>query len=313
MQDFGAIVLKTAVMDQMKSIVKTSLWNNNSSDEMNCGQPGSTPKKRDGSKLAFHKWEATLVGETKLHELQLLYIFLTGKSRHFNLLIGIQAMALLDVTYTFRNKNFFSASLYGGFRGQFLHRLIFSGMPGNIYESALLAQALQEMKITQKGLVEFILKQQQEDGSFGSILATYLVLPVLAGRNFLEMNHHCGQRYNTGNRFRFYSCSNGILFLQNSITYRILSSSCKFGAFQYMLDCHRDNPVVYSTGFISNDAEMRMFWTFNLASDSSRAIDSIFSGIFCGERKESSRAKFDRGRPIPYSGIIYQEVDTSRW
>ncbi|KAF8782054.1 hypothetical protein HNY73_012387 [Argiope bruennichi] len=227
--------------------------------------------------------------------------------------IDIQALAMLTATCIHRNTNFLAASMYDGFRKQFIQRMNTGSLPGNVYEAALLAQALQEMKITQKGLVEFILKQQQEDGSFGGILATYLVLPVLAGRSFLQMNDHCGQRYSTdlaplevlknSKRRKIYvqyalnygnppeisqmiqiQVAEGINFLDVMRLAQEVNPKYRF-----LLDGHRDNPVVYSIGGIPNDAEKGMFWTLHLASN-------------------SNRAKVDAERLTPYSGNIKELI-----
>ncbi|XP_055932805.1 uncharacterized protein CG3556-like [Argiope bruennichi] len=227
--------------------------------------------------------------------------------------IDIQALALLAFTCIFRNTNFLAASVYDGLKNQFVQRLNVGGIPGHVYEAALLAQALHELKVTQPGLLEFILKQQQEDGSFGGILATYLVLPVLAGRSFLQMNDHCGQRYSTdlapievlknSKRRKMYvqyalnygnppeisqriqmQVAEGINFLDVMRLAQEINPKYKF-----MLDGHRDNPVVYSIGGIPNDAEKGMFWTLHLASN-------------------SNRAKGEAGRPTPYSGNIKELI-----
>ncbi|KAF8782056.1 hypothetical protein HNY73_012389 [Argiope bruennichi] len=227
--------------------------------------------------------------------------------------IDIQALALLTATCIHRNTNFLAASMYDGLRSRFIQRMKVVGLPGNVYEAALIAQALQEIEVTQPDLLEFILKQQQVDGSFGGILATYLVLPVLAGRSFLQMNEHCGQRYSTdlaplevlknSKRRKIYvqyalnygnhpeisqmiqmQVAEGINFLDVMRLAQEVNPKYRF-----LLDGHRDNPVVYSIGGIPNDAEKGMFWTLHLAS-------------------KSNRARGDAGRLTPYSGNIKELI-----
>ncbi|XP_055932804.1 uncharacterized protein CG3556-like [Argiope bruennichi] len=227
--------------------------------------------------------------------------------------IDIQALAMLAVTCIFRNTNFLPASMKERSSKQFIQRVKVRGLPGNVYEAALIAQALHEMKLTQPGLLEFMLKQQQEDGSFGGILATYLVLPVLAGRSFLQMNDHCDQRYSTdltplevlknSKRRKIYiqyalnygnppeisqmiqmQVAEGINFLDVMRLAQEINPKYRF-----LLDGHRDNPVVYSIGGIPNDAENGMFWTLHWASN-------------------SNRTKGDAVRLTPYSGNIKELI-----
>lgn len=223
----------------------------------------------------------------------------------------IQALALLVSTCINRNTNYLSASVYEGIQRQFLHKVNVSGFPGNVYEASLIYQALQELKKSLPGLLEFILRQQQEDGSFGDILATYLVLPVLSGRTFLHMNDHCGQKYTTdpapievlnnvkrrkihvqyslnyGNPTEItqtiqMQVAEGISFLDVMRLAQEINPKYRF-----MLDDNREIPVVYSIGGITNDAEKGMFWTLHLASNSNTVAS-------------------DTGRLSPYTGNIKQ-------
>ncbi|XP_023239781.1 uncharacterized protein CG3556-like [Centruroides sculpturatus] len=64
---------------------------------------------------------------------------------------------------------------------------------GNIYSSALVIQALTAAKEKdgwsyEKG-INYVLSEQKHDGSFGDLLATYFVLPVLNGRSFVDIGN----------------------------------------------------------------------------------------------------------------------------
>ncbi|GBM67105.1 hypothetical protein AVEN_67605-1 [Araneus ventricosus] len=224
--------------------------------------------------------------------------------------MDIQALAVLTITCILRNTNLLTASLYDGLRRQFLQRMNSSGLPGNVYEASLLAQALQELEATRPGLLEFILRQQQEDGSFGGILATYLALPALAGRSFLQINDLCSQRYETdlapievlknAKRRKIYvqyslnygyppvvtqtiqmQVAEGINFLDVMRLAQEVNPK-----FRFMLDSNREVPVVYSIGGIPNDAEKGTFWTLYLVS----------------------KNRGDAGRFTPYSGNIKELI-----
>ncbi|GBN64204.1 hypothetical protein AVEN_136301-1 [Araneus ventricosus] len=114
-------------------------------------------------------------------------------------MIDIQALTLLTTACIFQKTDFLNESTYDNLKMAFLRNVKDHGFPGNVYEAALLFQALQEMKVTLTGLIDFILKWQQADGSFGDILSTYLVLPTLVGKNMVLLNDHCGQRNTSGN------------------------------------------------------------------------------------------------------------------
>ncbi|CAL1281437.1 unnamed protein product [Larinioides sclopetarius] len=224
----------------------------------------------------------------------------------------IQALALLTITCIFQSTNLLTALAYDGLRKLFLQRMNSSGLPGNVYEASLLAQALQALKVTRPGLLEFILKQQQEDGSFGGILATYLALPALAGRSFLQMSDHCSQEYKTDlvpievlknlNRRRIhvrYSLNYGYPPEMTETIEMQVAEGINFldvmrlaqeinPKFRFMLDGKRDVPVVYSIGGIPNDAEKGTFWTLYLTSKNK-----------------------DAGRLVPYSGNIKQLMPIS--
>ncbi|GIY16244.1 uncharacterized protein CEXT_619771 [Caerostris extrusa] len=107
--------------------------------------------------------------------------------------IDIQSLAMLSFACMNRETSFMTDSMYESFKQRFLGRMNTNGLPGNVYEAALLKQALNEMNLKKPELTDFLLKQQQEDGSFSSILSTYLVLPVLVNKNLLKMNEHCSQ------------------------------------------------------------------------------------------------------------------------
>ncbi|GIX92061.1 uncharacterized protein CDAR_309191 [Caerostris darwini] len=107
--------------------------------------------------------------------------------------IDIQSLAMLSVACMNRETSFVTDSTHESFKQRFLGRMNTNGLPGNVYEAALLMQALNEMRLEKPELTDFLLKEQQEDGSFSSILATYLVLPVLVNKNLLKMNEHCSQ------------------------------------------------------------------------------------------------------------------------
>ncbi|XP_067133927.1 uncharacterized protein CG3556-like [Centruroides vittatus] len=64
---------------------------------------------------------------------------------------------------------------------------------GNIYSSALVIQALTAAKEkdgwSYEKSIDYVLSEQKRDGSFGDLLATYFVLPVLSGRSFADISN----------------------------------------------------------------------------------------------------------------------------
>ncbi|GFS69993.1 uncharacterized protein NPIL_463051, partial [Nephila pilipes] len=115
--------------------------------------------------------------------------------------LDIQALAMLAVSSAF-NTNLIPAETYDSLKMKFLETLNSKNLLGNIYEAALTLQVLLELKLNEteskvSKLVDFLLRQQQPDGSFESILATYLVLPILSGQNLLKIGKWCDARPST--------------------------------------------------------------------------------------------------------------------
>ncbi|CAL1281438.1 unnamed protein product [Larinioides sclopetarius] len=212
--------------------------------------------------------------------------------------LHIQSLVLLTTACIFRKTNILNSSLYDSIQMEFLHNVIAHGFPGNIYEAALLFQALQEMKITLAGLPDFILRQQQADGSFGDILSTYLVLPILAGRNLVQMIDYCGQQ-STPDLIPLEVLKNvksKKMHVQYSLNYGVppevtqtLQMHVAKGAnfldvmrlaqeinskYRFKLNAHREIPIVYSIGDMPNDVEKGMYWILYKASGNSTEIAS---------------------------------------
>ncbi|PRD21991.1 UNVERIFIED_CONTAM: hypothetical protein NCL1_50298 [Trichonephila clavipes] len=88
--------------------------------------------------------------------------------------IDIQALSMLTATCAFHSNKSLTAEVYEGFKRQFLNKLKSKNFTGNIYEAALVMQALNEAKLDEmewkrSDLKKFLLTQQHEDGSFGYI------------------------------------------------------------------------------------------------------------------------------------------------
>ncbi|GFQ82190.1 uncharacterized protein TNCT_36631 [Trichonephila clavata] len=228
--------------------------------------------------------------------------------------IDIQALSMLTATCAFHSNKSLTAETYEGFKRQFLNKLKSKNFTGNVYEAALVMQALNEAKVEEmewkrSDLKKFLLTQQHEDGSFGCILATYLVLPIFSGSGLLKLGEGCNIKHATGltpievlkntKRGKMpiqYSLNFGnpvevtqILQIQvaeetNFLDIMRLAQDIN-PKYRFLLDDTQEIPVVYSIGDIPNDAEKGMFWTLYVASASSRPIS-------------------DLGRLIPYSGNI---------
>ncbi|XP_055933019.1 uncharacterized protein LOC129963033 [Argiope bruennichi] len=198
--------------------------------------------------------------------------------------IDMQALGLLTASCMFRKTNFLNATLYDNIKMEFLRNLKIHGFPGNVYEAALLAQALQEVKVSLRGSTDFILRQQESDGSFGGILATYLALPVLAGRNLIPMNKHCGQQIisdliplevlkNVKRKKMHvqYSLNYGyppevtqtiqmhVAEGTNLLDLMRLAQEIN-SKYRFKLSENRKVPVVFSIGDMPNDVEKGMYW-----------------------------------------------------
>ncbi|GFQ91000.1 uncharacterized protein TNCT_306321 [Trichonephila clavata] len=228
--------------------------------------------------------------------------------------IDIQALSMLTATCAFHSNKSLTAETYEGFKRQFLNKLKSKNFTGNIYEAALVMQALNEAKLDEmewkrSDLKKFLLTQQHEDGSFGCILATYLVLPVFSGSSLLKLGKVCNIKRSTG--------LTPIEVLKNTKRRKIpIQYSLNFGdpievtqilqiqvpeqtnfldimrlaqdinpKYRFLLDDTQESPVVYSIGDIPNDAEKGMFWTLYVASN-------------------SSRPRSDLGHLIPYYGNV---------
>ncbi|GFX30284.1 low-density lipoprotein receptor-related protein 1 [Trichonephila clavipes] len=117
--------------------------------------------------------------------------------------IDIQAISMLTATCAFRSNKSVTAETYEGFKQQFITKLKSKNFTGNIYEAALVMQALNEAKLDgmewkRSDLKKFLLTQQHEDGSFGCILATYLILPIFSGSSLLKLGNDCNIKRATG-------------------------------------------------------------------------------------------------------------------
>lgn len=87
----------------------------------------------------------------------------------------------------------------------FKKRQTSEGNFGNVYTSALVIQALIAAKDNGddwsfKNSMNYLLSQQKQDGSFGDLLATYFVLPLLSGRNLLDVDNVKNRKINTWKR-----------------------------------------------------------------------------------------------------------------
>ncbi|GIX92066.1 uncharacterized protein CG3556 [Caerostris darwini] len=204
--------------------------------------------------------------------------------------IDIQSLAMLSSACMHKKKSFETDSMYENFKQQFLGRMDTNSLPGNVYEAALMKQALNEMDLERTELTSFLLKQQQKDGSFGSILATYLVMPVLAGKTMLRLQEHCNPKLATDfepievlknkKRRRIqlqYSLNYGLpVEVTQSIQMQVAEGTNFLDVmrlaqemnpkFSFKLNKNHSDPVVYSIGGVPNDAEKGLFWTLHVAS-----------------------------------------------
>ncbi|GFX30304.1 uncharacterized protein TNCV_1964111 [Trichonephila clavipes] len=223
--------------------------------------------------------------------------------------IDIQALSMLTATCAFHSNKSLTAEVYEGFKRQFLNKLKSKNFTGNIYEAALVMQALNEAKLDEmewkrSDLKKFLLTQQHEDGSFGCILGTYLVLPILSGSSLLKLGKDCNIKRltpievlkNTKRRKIpiHYSLNFGNQVEVTQTLHIQVAEETNFldimrlaqeinPKYRFLLDDTSDIPVVYSIGDIPNDAEKGLFWTLYIAS-------------------ASSRPRSDLGRLIPHSG-----------
>ncbi|GFQ90997.1 uncharacterized protein TNCT_306301 [Trichonephila clavata] len=228
--------------------------------------------------------------------------------------IDIQALSMLTATCIFHSNNSTTSETYEDFKRQFLNRLKAKNFTGNVYEAALVMQALNEARLDEaewkrSDLKKFLLSQQHEDGSFGSMLATYLVLPIFSGSSLLKLGRDCNVKRKTGltpievvknTKRRKIPIQYSLIFGDPVEVTQILqiqvAEETNFldimrlaqdinPKYKFLLDDTQESPVVYSIGDIPNDAEKGMFWTLYVASN-------------------SSRPRSDLGHLIPYYGNI---------
>ncbi|GFY77967.1 uncharacterized protein TNIN_475021 [Trichonephila inaurata madagascariensis] len=228
--------------------------------------------------------------------------------------IDIQALSMLTAACAFRSNKSITAETYEGFKRQFIAKLKSKNFTGNIYEAALVMQALNEARLDEmewkrSDLKKFLLTQQHEDGSFGCILATYLVLPIFSGSSLLKLGEDCNIKRTTGltpievlkntKRRKIpvqYSLNFGnptevtqilqIQVAEETNFLDIMRLAQEFNPkYRFLLDDTQEIPVVYSIGDIPNDAEKGMFWTLHVAS-------------------ANNRPRSDVGRLVPYLGNI---------
>ncbi|GFY52936.1 uncharacterized protein TNIN_208611 [Trichonephila inaurata madagascariensis] len=195
---------------------------------------------------------------------------------------------MLAVSSTFET-NSVSIQMYEDFQTKFLQTLNSRNSPGNIYEAALTMHVLIQLKLNETEsnipkFMDFILRKQQIDGSFESILAAYLVLPVLSGRNLLQIGKQCGPRPQTDitpievlkspehqNNSVKYILSIGnpaeisqILQIQVQEGINLLDvmkmAQDISPQYRFLLNENQEFPEVYSIGGIPNDAEKGMIW-----------------------------------------------------
>ncbi|KAG8196535.1 hypothetical protein JTE90_003552 [Oedothorax gibbosus] len=205
--------------------------------------------------------------------------------------VGIQALALLSSTCISKFSIYADHDLQNRLQQRLLHKIKIEGLPKNVYEVSLLIQALNEARVNElewhrAEAINFLLKRQTtSSGSFGDILATYYVLPILSGRSVLYLDEHCSH-FNESDlipvevlkntklekiyvKYTLYYGSpvdlslsmrlhvaRGTSFLDIMRLAQEQSSNYKF-----KVDDRRKYPLVYSIGGIPNDAERGMFWT----------------------------------------------------
>ncbi|GFX30315.1 uncharacterized protein TNCV_1964211 [Trichonephila clavipes] len=155
------------------------------------------------------------------------------------------------------------------------------------------------MEWKRSDLKKFLLTQQQEDGSFGCILATYLVLPIFSGSSLLKLGKDCNIKHATGltpievlkNTKRRQIHISYSLYFEDPVEVRQMlqiqvAEETNFldimrlaqdinPKYRFLLDDTQEIPVVYSIGDIPNDAEKGMFWTLYVASNSSRPRSDV--------------------------------------
>ncbi|GFT61067.1 uncharacterized protein NPIL_221231 [Nephila pilipes] len=227
--------------------------------------------------------------------------------------IGIQALSMLTTMCAFRAKSITSQT-YDAFKEQFLLRLKSDHITGNVYQAALVMQALNEakldeMEVKRLELKEFLLQQQQEDGSFGCLLASYLVMPILSGSSLLKIGKDCNVKHETGltpieilksSERRKIPVSYSLHFGDPVEVMHILQIRVAEGTnlldimrlaqamnpkYRFLMYDKQETHEVYSIGGIPNDAEKGLFWTLYVASP-------------------SNRSRSDIGRLIPYNGNL---------
>ncbi|GFX30326.1 uncharacterized protein TNCV_1964321 [Trichonephila clavipes] len=221
--------------------------------------------------------DTTYEDTRRLHEIFYTKNFALGR-------IDIQALSILTATCAFRSNKSIVAEMYEGFKRQFLNKLKSKNFTGNIYEAALVMQALNEAKLDEmewmrSDLKKFLLAQQHEDGSFGSILAAYLVLPIFSGSSLLKLGRECNETNKTGltpievlknTKRRKIPIQYSLIFGNPVDVIQILqiqvAEETNFldimrlaqeinPKYRFLLDDTSDIPVVYSIGDIPNDAE----------------------------------------------------------
>lgn len=169
------------------------------------------------------------------------------------------------------------------------HKLVTRmGLPENIYELALVIQALDEAGIdkdfwNRTEALRLMTDIQQLDGSFGDVLSTYYALPVLSGKSIATLARHChsdsgiipldvsmnGREKNKSIRYSLYY-GNPVEVTQ-TLRIRVGKSSnlldiMKVAAstnpmYKFKFDISRGKPLIYSVGGVVNDAEQGMYWT----------------------------------------------------
>ncbi|GFX30282.1 uncharacterized protein TNCV_1963891 [Trichonephila clavipes] len=198
--------------------------------------------------------------------------------------IDIQAISMLTATCAFRSNKSVTAETYEGFKQQFITKLKSKNFTGNIYEAALVLQALNEAKLDgmewkRSDLKKFLLTQQHEDGSFGCFT------PIEVLKNTKRRKIPVQYSLNFGDPVEVTQ----ILQIQvaeetNFLDIMRLAQEIN-PMYRFLLDDMQEIPVVYSIGDIPNDAEKGMFWMLHVAS-------------------ANNRPRSDVGRLVPYLGNV---------
>ncbi|XP_035233179.1 uncharacterized protein CG3556-like [Stegodyphus dumicola] len=218
--------------------------------------------------------------------------------------ISFHAMAALAEICTARMSKFEGIEIkYHSLRN--LLRDIRNELPGNVYELALLAQALNEAHINntfwkRDQALEMILRSQDANGSFGDILSTYYVLPVLAGRSLVSLGSRCSNfsveaapSSKTNRIYVQYSLYFGnpvevshtiqLKVANGSNFFNIMKLAAKADSiYEFRYDVSRAVPFVYSIGGVANDVERGLYWMLYISGrrDFSKDILELYNGDF---------------------------------